>query len=329
MRRLLRFLQWSWFAIAAAVIGAWLAGEVLTDRYVWSQWLWWAPSWAVLPLAIVSAAIAGPGAVRIGRMRMAWLIVAGLLLAHTCIVEHAMYRRPGAAGSDDLHVIHWNMTQKRIGTEAGPFVDALLDLAGESADVMILTDAWTARGHPELMAWVDEHNGDDRAVFNMGPFTLLSAVPIERVRWVIARDGMYVARIVLDARERYGRPLTIDAVDLPSDPSLSRADMAGTVRDAIDALHLEPADLVIGDMNIIRRSASLRTMFPMHTHAYDLAGGGYAASYHRRRPVLHIDHALAGPGTGVSRYELTDPAVGRHHAQQVWIDRLTAAENAD
>ena len=39
--------------IAAAVLVAWLAGRVISDRYGWSQWLLWIPTPAVLPAVLV------------------------------------------------------------------------------------------------------------------------------------------------------------------------------------------------------------------------------------------------------------------------------------
>ncbi len=326
----LRVLRWGVSVVVAAVVLAWFAGELLTDMYAWSQWLWWIPSL----VAAIAAAMGALATVSIDRLRRrkncadveqspigtrpavapaALWTVAIVLTGHWATLEHALWRSRGEPGDNDLRIVHWNMTKQEIGSDEDPYVRELLELSG---DVTILTDAWVARGHPDVQQWADER---EASILHMGPFTLLSVVPLDSVRWILARDGMYVARFLLDTHESLGRPVVVYAVDLPSAPDLARHEITSTVREAIDTAEDLPPDLVIGDMNITRRSVSLQTMFPGYDHAYDLAGGRYAASFPQRWPIVHIDHALVGPGLDVSRYELTDPGASRHLAQQIWI----------
>jgi endonuclease/exonuclease/phosphatase family metal-dependent hydrolase len=92
----------------------------------------------------------------------------------------------------------------------------------------------------------------------------------------------------------------------------------------LDDLHAPTPDIVLGDFNITRGSASIATAFPGMTEAYDSAGHGYGASYHRRFPLWHIDHMLLGPNVHPLRYDLVNPHISRHDAQVAWIQTTTA-----
>jgi len=144
-----------------------------------------------------------------------------------------------------------------------------------------------------------------------------------------------------------GEPLVVWFVDLPSDPLTSRMESMRVMRDAIDAWDgrtLVPnetgwdsipgadvfptPDLVIGDFNALRGSASLDTIAPGYRDAFGLAGRGPGRSWvpngqNRllRQPLKlsswHIDLALAAPGWDVLGYELVNPRRGPHRVQIV------------
>jgi endonuclease/exonuclease/phosphatase family metal-dependent hydrolase len=88
-----------------------------------------------------------------------------------------------------------------------------------------------------------------------------------------------------------------------------------------DSVRRAVPDLVIGDFNIPRGSASFDAIFPAMQYAFNQAGHGYGASYNRTwlLPLYHIDHILIGRGFKATRYDLIDPGVGRHLAQVAWI----------
>ena len=63
--------------------------------------------------------------------------------------------------------------------------------------------------------------------------------------------------------------------------------------------------------------ASLAMLFGELDHAFDQAGWGYGATFHRSLALYHIDHALVGPGVRAVAYELADAGIGRHRIQVV------------
>jgi endonuclease/exonuclease/phosphatase family metal-dependent hydrolase len=136
--------------------------------------------------------------------------------------------------------------------------------------------------------------------------------------------------LTIDTNEALGRPLIVYAVDLPSNPRQPRMELARRLRTMLDhPAHfggpapdpLPTPDVVIGDFNMTRGSASIDALFPDLRHAFDEAGHGYSATFHRGwlLPLYHIDHMLLGPGVHALRYEITDRGVSRHRSQEAWI----------
>ena len=133
--------------------------------------------------------------------------------------------------------------------------------------------------------------------------------------------------VVLDGSTRYGRDLVIWHVDLPSDPFLYRWEIAGAVRRRLDelmspatgTLALPAADVIVGDCNIPRSSASLERMFPGYHHAFDDAGVGRGGSWPRAMPLLHIDHCLLSPGLHAEKYGMIKPGKSDHMIQSATL----------
>lgn len=139
-----------------------------------------------------------------------------------------------------------------------------------------------------------------------------------------------IVLIELDTRQKLGRTTTLWWVDLPSDPFAPRWANAKIVRARIDELSaaidpdsgrslLPPADIVIGDFNTPRGSASLDLITGSLPHAFDLAGWGDARSFPRTYPVIHVDHTFVSPGLSVEAYELIRPSQGDHWLQSVTL----------
>lgn len=161
-------------------------------------------------------------------------------------------------------------------------------------------------------------------------------------------------------------------VDLPSDPSLPRMRVTAEARRAIAnwagvsfrrrvtpgtvdtvggefaAVRAEErgqvgfpaADVMVGDFNIPRGSASLVNLSAGLGHAYDEAGVGPSGSFPRdvddlridhawlRRslqlvgmPLVHIDHVFVAPPLRAVRYEVADMGMGTHFLQYVVLQR--------
>lgn len=148
-------------------------------------------------------------------------------------------------------------------------------------------------------------------------------------------DPGHALFVELDTRASLGRTTVVWFLDLPSDIRLSRWRTAGQARAAIAAwegdqfrrtesggqTRLEhppgfPApDLIIGDFNTPRGSASLTRIVGDFDNAFDQAGSGYLATWPRRRPLHHIDQAFVGPALRAVRYRAIDPGLGEHRMQ--------------
>ena len=92
------------------------------------------------------------------------------------------------------------------------------------------------------------------------------------------------------------------------------------VRAMLDETIVDPPDVIVGDFNIVRGSASLAHLFPGYRHAYDEAGRGYGASFLRSLPLYHIDNMLLGPNVRAQSYRLHYPGFGWHWVQVAEIE---------
>lgn len=138
----------------------------------------------------------------------------------------------------------------------------------------------------------------------------------------------------LDTTAVLGRPIVVWLIDLPSDPLMFRWLEAAQVRSRLDDLMgqkdaatgdpvLPPADVILGDFNIPRGSASLRRIVgPGFTHAYDQGGGwGPMLTWPRVSPLLAIDNMFIGKGLRCVGYEVHTPAITDHRVQAADIAR--------
>lgn len=127
----------------------------------------------------------------------------------------------------------------------------------------------------------------------------------------------------LDAREKLGREIVIWAIDMPSQPREWRMDQARAgARRLHDLLTLPPArggfsapDLVLGDFNTPRGSASLKLLSRGFPSAFSQAGRGHTATWPRTWAVFHIDHMFIGPGLRATSYRVMDLGISEHRAQ--------------
>jgi endonuclease/exonuclease/phosphatase family metal-dependent hydrolase len=297
---------------------AWLTGRVLTDRFAWSQWLWWIPTPAALLVATLGLALAnrrGAPPSRRRRRVLFWSACTAALTMHFAIFEHRLLRPSPPARGPALTIGHWNMT---LDSYSPP--NRLMEgVARLDADVMVVTSPSNTvrQAFTQLAA-----NADGAAWMHDGwPMLMFSRLPINRVRVLVAVDLMFITLVELDAAAALGRPITLALVDLPSNPRRSRMTIAREVRRLLDEAGAPEPDIMVGDFNIPRGSASIATLFPGMTNAFDRAGHGYAGTFPRRLPLYHIDHVLVNERAGLTaaRYDLIDEGLGRHRAQKAWI----------
>jgi hypothetical protein len=150
--------------------------------------------------------------------------------------------------------------------------------------------------------------------------------PIPRVGNA-GRDPGGAMFAVIDATSILGRPIVVWGLDFPSDLRRWRY---GLMRDGaarLSALRQPVAtgdpphpvfpapDIIAGDFNTPRGSASLGLIAPGFTHAFRQGGFGYAASWPRRSPLVHIDHVFVGPSLRAVRYRVIDPGIAEHLVQ--------------
>lgn len=317
-RRALRLVE-GVGAIASSIVGtAWLIGWLATDRWGWSQWLWWLHWGGWAGVAVIAAAVASAGR----RGRLAWAVPATIVVAG--LLRDVGWRGEGAVpprGGDDIAIVHWNAGWP--DSEAASMPSArLLEL---DADLYVLSNPYRIFNDGRIEAW--RAAGFDVVV--TGVFAIASRLPILEARSLFGSPEGAAAWFVLDARSRMGGTLGILVVDLPSDPRRSRQAVAARTRSALDEAGFTPLagpagvsiDLVVGDFNIPRGSASLAVIAPRHRHAWGDAGTGWGASWPRRRPWLHLDNALVGDGVDARDYRLVDIDAGDHLAQRIRVRR--------
>jgi len=298
----------------AVVVAAWLLGRLVSDRYAWSQWLLWIPTPAVLLVAAVALAAAAWSETGLGRRRViAWAAVVLVMVVYFVAIEHRLLRR-APDGDVAVRLVHGSVEEAWNPKVLARWGEQLAALGG---DVTIVSCMLPPRRIGRLL---EQFGGLGTSVVSW-PFVLVTRLPVLEARPLIANDGLRVAVFRIDATATLGRVLTVYAVDLPSDPGRSRVEVAGALRSILDQVTSVPPDVVVGDFNMTRGSASLSMTFPRLEHAFNQAGRGYGASFRRGLPLYHIDHTLLADSVRVVGYDLVDIGVGRHLVQVVDLAR--------
>ena len=283
---------------------AWLIGRIASDRYAWSQWLLWIPT----PLAIAACLLGVLGSLGHRRLMLVWAIVAVLIGTYFTGFEHRLIRAHGTASSG-LRIAFWNGNTSGDGDDT-KLNDALLAL---DADLTILTNAGHLHRYQRLTASL----GEDGKRIGFRPFTVFTRLPLLEYRSLVSNDGIEVRYLRVDATAQIGREVSIYAIDLPSDPRIGRMKVAERLRSLLGRADAPPPDIVIGDFNMTRGGAALRTAFPGLVHAYDQVGHGYGATFPRVLRLYHIDHVLLNDSLQALDYRLVNPGLGRHVVQVV------------
>ena len=297
-------------ALAMLVLIAWLTGRIVSDRYGWSQWLLWIPT----PGAILVALLSFLGALRPAdkphrrrRRLLVWGTTALALVGYFTLHEHRILRR-SPSPTAGVRIAYWNPNSGVIRDSPEAHNTILIDL---DADLTILANAGRPKHYDPFAATF----GPEGRVFRVRPFLLFTRLPLLEYQTLISNGGLEVVHLRLDATDTLGRAISIYAVDLPSDPRSPRLQTARRLRRLLDSVAAPPPDIVIGDFNMTRGGAALRTAFPDLEHAYDQAGHGYGATYPRAFPLYHIDHVLLAESLQAVDYQLVDPGIGRHVIQ--------------
>ena len=295
--------------VAATACVAWLIGRIVSDRFAWSQWLLWIPTPAVPVAVAVALAVSCrrddvPGRRR--RRLIAWGVTGGAVLGFFTFIEHR-FGRPAPGGDATFRLVHASVqaTGPRVLDAYGE------ELAALDGDVTIVSSLLPVHSINRL---IDRLGGLGEPV-TVWPFVMFTKLPVVEARPLVANADLRVIVYRVDATATVGRVVTIWVIDLPSDPRRPRGEIARWARSILDKVISDPPDLVVGDFNMTRGSASLARVFPDLSHAFDEAGRGYGASFHRGLPLYHIDHTLLADTVRAVGYELIDIGVGRHLVQ--------------
>lgn len=381
----------TWLFASASWLGtlAWAAGEIVSDRYSWSQWLEWIPTlfvlvgssacllaaWAAAALRdalrnLTLAPLGEPSTVgekKAGRaarllLRCGWYGWC-LTLVYFFISETPFYKPtppPPAFNQDSFRLASWNS-----GGEERPGWDRAL--GATNADILVLNGLRSSATMSGLRPLIDS----GASVIQNERFLVISKRRI--LRW--GATSLAMARGAgLDPRQETGSRPWIDrgralffqfestdsppilrtawVIDLPSDLSLSRAEVTARAHEVIHTFPgkayvlnaagawvpepapgtntepsegpglkvdqgFPPPDLITGDFNIPRGSWSLEILTRGLTSAYDQAARRYCASWPRPYPFLHLDQTFLAPGLRAWSYALREPGSAEHLVQVV------------
>jgi hypothetical protein len=344
--------------LAAWTLGRLVSDRWVWSQYLlWMPTVLVAPAAAVLwALGSGLAAVSGRSSTPRGRRWMrraiggagAWVALVALYLL---VIECRVYRLPRAGRPTVPHVrvLNWNVTAvQRIEQITGP-------VAAQDPDIAILVNPHSYVKWSDVPAALEFKY----KYLNTGGIAILSRVPEvrygmvwlgiaglppetasevpHRKGWTDPGRAMFIE---FDTTATLGRTTVVWIVDLPSEPKLSRWKMMRKVAESIGAwegpvtvvdgvsTHSEPAaqkgfprpDLVLGDFNTPRGSASLSHLVPGMKNAFDEVGAGYSATWPRfgfRTPIplLQLDQMFLGAGVTMGRYEVVDPGFGFHQMQ--------------
>lgn len=309
MHLILKIIKLAIAALAICVLIAWLTGQILSDRYEFSQWLLWIPTPLAIGFAIAGSACAIPKRPikLLGKVRL--ICIAGIIFSisiYFAFIEHR-FLRSSPVGNANFKVIHFN-ANTATDEELENFSS---DMLAQNADLIVLTNSGHHRRYKQL---IESFNADGSA-FVIGPFRVFTRLDILERRRIVSNQGTNVVLLRIDTTSKLGHAVSIYAVDLPSDPKISRMQIAQKLRSMLNDADAPLPDIVLGDFNMTRRGAALSSIFPDLEHAYDQAGHGYGATYPRNFPLLHIDHILLNDDLLARSYNLIDPHAGRHRMQ--------------
>lgn len=307
--RVLSLLKWP----AILMLVAFVFSEIVTDSIPLLQWVWFVPRpllagaallWSLLAIAVVRAC---------GRRRpemRGTLVVGALCVASLLFGVLELWGLPKERPADSIRIVHWNASYPGDEDIGPTVIDALLDL---DADVVVLTDpGQLASGDPALRAIAAGYR-----IHRPGRFAVLSRLPVVEATPIASAKAGSASRIVV---ETGNGPISIQAIDLPSDPKLPRKETAANLASIIRAVEGSSVDphVLIGDFNTPGGSSSLRVFWwGDHVDAFAKAGTGWGGTFPVEFPFWRIDLTIVREPWIPVRAETVDLNGRRHRAQVV------------
>ncbi|MEM7622225.1 MAG: endonuclease/exonuclease/phosphatase family protein [Planctomycetota bacterium] len=313
---------------ALVLLVLWAAGLILNDRSVWSQFLWWIPTGLVCLIAWTGLGVSKlceTAGTRVAGVRARPIVLAGAVFATLWLAAVDLRLHRGLGGTEvalaenetPLRIAYWNAAWSR----PADVTDTLDQL---NTDILIVANPRPGEATRTLHAWMrrvaiawDEAD-NDRAqthLVRLRQMTLISRWPITASDVAAfgtqGSDGTSVSRatqtgiaaVSIDPgdaapanspADTETSPLTIWIVDLPSTPWISRVwimDRAETLASRFDEA-VSPPDIIIGDFNAPRGSASLAALTGDMTGVDAAIGWGRTATWPAPFPQLPIDLAF-------------------------------------
>jgi hypothetical protein len=339
--------------------GAFWTDEHRITQYLWWLPMHWvlAAAWSLVALAWMLERVS----LRLGGVQLRSIITVVLLgltvwmLVGMWNVHRAAWWVLSPRGPGDVRVVYWNMT---VGRELNGAVEQVL---AEAPDLAIIANPRTdglrgtlLRGLGEIGQSREAEEPEDTGL-DVGPTRFLFRHEIavatrgEIVRWgsvrfVVGEPDDEFHRGVVMFVEIAGlepTPIVVWVVDLPSHAGLWRAEVTAVAMESIldwagpdmrrDAIgqwvphttagEFPQPDLIVGDFNIPRGSASLRTLVGRRVEAHASGGWGPGMSWNRGWPGWAIDLLFAGDGWLVQHHRVVDPQMGMHRMIVVDLKR--------
>lgn len=294
-------------AVVVFILG-WNLGWIFSDRWIWSQWLSWMPALSLTPIGLLFMTSAW---MVFGR-NVGWQAGLSLVLAGPTIFLVQNWR-PGQFPTDDhdgITITHWTLGSVLSNEES--YADILIDTGSQ---LNIIEGGRKVKWTKPIKDWL----GPGNTAPSTGIFSVITKLPMGRLRHLIWADGIHVAKLEVHGPGFGEQPLRILLIDLPSDPVRSRWDIASQCRSLLEQTDCGGFDLVIGDFNMPADSVALASLFPGYRQSWGISGQGWGPTYPRVWPVARLDHVLQGPGVEVTMLRTMDPGLGRHCLQTMTI----------
>lgn len=298
----------------AAWVGTltWALAPVLSRARPGWQFLAWIPDTAWLAVIALPAFTALGLSPWLRRRRLAWGLLSFMAMVPPAV--GALARDVGWAdrpSGPTIRIAYLN-AQTPLATTASGLMDRLLSL---DPDLIVVLNP--GRIPRELRARVDERDGPEEgwSIQWRNPVMAASKWGSSRLRTIPIDETISVVELGLP--RELASMVGVDrmlVIDLPSDPSLDRDEVADRLDRGLSEAGIDGLDaygLVLGDFNMPPRTPALGELRGTMVDLIAENGSGWLATWPRQRPFLRIDHVL-GTVDGPIAASTFDPGNGGH-----------------
>ncbi|MCE9620542.1 MAG: hypothetical protein K8R92_11640 [Planctomycetes bacterium] len=304
---LLNVAVWTLDALWFFLFASWLTGRIAGDRTIVLQWVSWIPTLGVVATGLIWLACRAGFRRRDRRRRWGGLACVAITIGAAVRNEWRPWSSAPPASPQDLRIVQWN-------TDYPSGNDSLSEaaLANLEADIFLISNRGSITAQERARTWA----GPDYSVAGAGLFACVTRFPVEEARTVAVggqgRDLVWIAKFTLRPPSWGARPLRIAMIDLPSKPSLPRAEVTRELIADIQRGGLGEVDLVAGDFNALPGSSTVLKVFPNFHDSWEEAGSGIRNSWPRKFPLWSIDHVLLSPELQAVQSTTRDPGTSKH-----------------